>query len=54
MMLPLMVNLRAVAGNPGRPKQKPGMVVADKAFDDINSVGYAHAGIAGRRSTKRS
>ena len=33
-MLPLVVNLPAVAGKPGRPKQKPGMVVADKAYDD--------------------
>ena len=33
-MLPLVVNLPAVAGKPGRPKQKPGMAVADKAYDD--------------------
>ena len=33
-MLPLVVNLPAVAGKPGRPKQKPGMAVTDKAYDD--------------------
>lgn len=33
-MLPLVVNMPAVSGKPGRPKQKPAKVVADKAFDD--------------------
>jgi Transposase DDE domain len=33
-MLPLIVEMPAVAGKPGRPKQKPESVVADKAFDD--------------------
>lgn len=32
-LLPLVVNLPVVAGKPGRPKQKPAAVVADKAFD---------------------
>ena len=33
-LLPLVVNLPAVRGKPGRPKQTPAAVVADKAFDD--------------------
>lgn len=33
-LLPLVVNMPAVAGKPGRSKRKPDMVVADKAFDD--------------------
>ena len=33
-MLPLVVEIPAVRGKPGRPKQKPQSVVADKAFDD--------------------
>jgi transposase len=33
-MLPLVVNMPAVAGKPGRPKRQPAMIVADKAFDD--------------------
>ena len=32
-MLPLVVNMPGVTGKPGRPKCKPKMVVADKAFD---------------------
>ncbi len=32
-MLPLVVNMPAVAGKRGAPKQKPKTVVADKAFD---------------------
>jgi hypothetical protein len=32
-MLPLVVHMPAVTGKPGRPKCKPKMVVADKAFD---------------------
>ena len=32
-LLPLVVEMPAVAGKPGRPKQKPVAVVADKAFD---------------------
>ena len=32
-LLPLVVNIPAVAGKPGRPKQKPDAVVGDKAFD---------------------
>jgi transposase len=34
LLLPLVVDLPAVGGKPGRPKQKPDAVVADKAFDD--------------------
>ena len=33
-LLPLVVEIPAVAGKPGRPKQKPDTIVADKAFDD--------------------
>lgn len=33
-LLPLVVDIPAVAGKPGRPKQKPDTLVADKAFDD--------------------
>ena len=33
-LLPLIVEMPAVAGKPGRPKQKPESVVADKAYDD--------------------
>ena len=33
-MLPLVMNMPAVAGKPGRPKQRPARIVADKAFDD--------------------
>jgi transposase len=33
-LLPLVTEMPAVAGKPGRPKQKPDMLVADKAFDD--------------------
>jgi transposase len=32
-MLPLVVNMPKVRGKPGRPKQKPHTVVADKAYD---------------------
>jgi transposase len=32
-LLPLVVDIPAVAGKPGRPKQKPDALVADKAFD---------------------
>ena len=32
-LLPLVVDLPAVAGKRGRPKRKPAMLVADKAFD---------------------
>lgn len=32
-LLPLVVNLPAVTGKPGRPQQKPHAAVADKAFD---------------------
>jgi hypothetical protein len=32
-LLPLVIDLPAVAGKPGRPKQKPDKLVADKAFD---------------------
>ena len=32
-LLPLVVNMPAVAGKPGRPKRKPEMLIADKAFD---------------------
>jgi transposase len=31
--LPLITEIPAVAGKPGRPKQKPAAFVADKAFD---------------------
>lgn len=33
-LLPLLVGLPKVRGKPGRPKQKPAQLVADKAFDD--------------------
>ena len=33
-LLPLVIDIPAVGGKPGHPKQKPCMVVADKAFDD--------------------
>jgi transposase len=33
-LLPLVVEIPAVAGKPGRPQQKPDTIVADKAFDD--------------------
>lgn len=32
-LLPLIVELPAVAGKPGRPKQKPAKLIADKGFD---------------------
>ena len=32
-LLPLIVELPAVAGKPGRPKQKPTKLIADKGFD---------------------
>jgi hypothetical protein len=32
-LLPLVVDMPAVAGKPGRPKQKPDALVGDKAFD---------------------
>lgn len=32
-LLPLVIDIPAVAGKPGRPKQKPDALVADKAFD---------------------
>jgi len=32
-VLPLVVEIPPVAGKPGRPKQKPAGLVADKAFD---------------------
>jgi transposase len=34
LLLPLVLDLPAVAGKPGRPKRKPDAIVADKAFDD--------------------
>jgi transposase len=34
-LLPLVVEIPAVAGKPGRPKQKPDALVADKAFDCV-------------------
>jgi transposase len=34
LLLPLVLDIPAVRGKPGRPKQKPDAVVADKAFDD--------------------
>jgi transposase len=33
-LLPMVVEIPAVAGKRGRPKQKPDTIVADKAFDD--------------------
>ena len=33
-LIPLLVDLPKVKGKPGRPKQKPKQLVADKAFDD--------------------
>lgn len=33
-MLPLVLGMPEVAGKVGRPKRKPDVVVADKAFDD--------------------
>ena len=33
-LLPLVIDLPAVPGKVGRPKQKPDRIVADKAFDD--------------------
>ncbi len=33
-LLPLVVEIPAVAGKRGRPKQKPATLMADKAFDD--------------------
>jgi transposase len=32
-LLPLVVDIPAVAGKPGRPKQKPDALLGDKAFD---------------------
>lgn len=32
-LLPLVVNLPKVGGKPGRPKQKPAKLIADKGFD---------------------
>jgi transposase len=32
-LLPLVIDMPAVAGKPGRPKQKADTLVADKAFD---------------------
>lgn len=32
-LLPLLVDLPAVAGKPGHPKHKPDQLLADKAFD---------------------
>jgi transposase len=32
-LLPLVVDLPAVAGKPGRPKRKPATLLADKGFD---------------------
>lgn len=32
-LLPLVVNIPAVRGKPGRPRQRPDEVVADKAYD---------------------
>ena len=32
-LLPLVIDMPAVAGKPGRPKRKPDMLIADKAFD---------------------
>lgn len=32
-VLPLVTEIPAVPGKPGRPKQKPAALVADKAFD---------------------
>jgi transposase len=33
-LLPLVLDMPAIAGKVGRPKQKPDSLVADKAFDD--------------------
>jgi transposase len=33
-MLPLVIDIPAVAGKVGRPKRKPAAIVADKGFDD--------------------
>ena len=33
-LLPLVINMPAVAGKVGRPKRKPESIVADKGFDD--------------------
>jgi transposase len=33
-LLPLVLDMPEVAGKVGRPKRKPAMIVADKAFDD--------------------
>jgi transposase len=41
-LLPLVVNMPAVAGKPGRPRQKPVAVVADKAFDCKSLRGLLH------------
>lgn len=32
-LLPLVIDIPAVAGKPGRPKQKPDALIGDKAFD---------------------
>lgn len=32
-LLPLVMDMPAVAGKPGRPKRKPELLVADKGFD---------------------
>jgi transposase len=32
-LLPLVVEMPAVAGKPGRPKRKPARLIADKGFD---------------------
>jgi transposase len=34
VLLPLVLDIPAIGGKPGRPKRKPAAVVADKAFDD--------------------
>jgi hypothetical protein len=33
-LLPLVIDMPAVSGKVGRPKQKPDQVVADKGYDD--------------------
>lgn len=41
-LLSLVVDIPAVKGKPGRPKQKPTTVVADKAFDCQTLRGILH------------
>ena len=49
VLLPLVLDIPAIGGKPGRPKRKPAAVVADKAFDDGRCALYS-AGSASRRS----